>query len=321
MKRLKLFLCIAMGVLAMSGCGNHVPNEKQLKSDFIERKLLNEDISVTTFSIESEEKNEDQYMAIANVVYDNEEVEYTRQYEFIYTKNDEWQLDDINAFNENDWDVIPLACPDITEFKDKCLNRVLETLYDRDFEYDSFEPVEEKTKEDLDNEKTTFVYSVNNKTEIQEISGEIEFELMFNKEDEKWEIENFSYMDSYKEEYDLVRTWRGVGYPYKYEDEEKYKVDFELEVTKCENEDVEAVLKYNKESYYLSGTFKDTGANFVELNLTNEEEKKSVQLYVYFDGSAEAIKIDTLYTPSDTGWDIYYVYTKTLYYNVKMGLK
>lgn len=128
-----------------------------------------------------------------------------------------------------------------------------------------------------------------------------------------------SYADSYNEQYDLIKTWSGKGQPYKEfslaNSDDNY-TDFEFSVTKYEEDSVEGVLTYNNKNYNMSGSVSISPDSFAVLNLQNISDKKSIEMSIHFDGSANA-NIDTDYNPNNI---VYFVYQQTRFDDVKMSL-
>lgn len=303
-----LFSCVLFFMFRTS-----TPDIEQLKKDFVEEILENKEYSITEFKIISEtDGKNDEYKAITEIVYDDTDIEYHRQYEFIYNKYKEWVLVDICAYDKESWQTLPIAVPSASDYTEEC-----EEYLKIENEYDHFSPVESKTTADLDSGKATFVFSVEKDTAIQDISGEIEFYFSFNEESGEWEMSDYAYADSYSVQYDLINTWSGDGYPYLLTESEDNKVNFVFEITKYENEIVEGVLKYDGKSYILSGTLSDTSGEYVVLKLSNENEKKSISLSLQYDGNATA-DIDTQYIPDQI---VYFGYMKSQYKDVEMTLK
>lgn len=320
LKKNKIFLVsiIAICVLLL-GCilffvlRTSTPNIEQLKKDFVEEILDNKDYSISEFKILSEtDGKNDQYKAVAEVVYDNTKIEYHRQYEFSYYKYKEWTLVDIDRHEKNYWKIIPISAPVVSDYEEECKEHISGKC-----EYDKFTPVESKTASDLDSGKATFVFSVEKDTTIQNITGEIEFNYTFNDENGKWELSDYSYADSYSEQYNLINTWSGDGYPYLLTESEDNKVNFVFEITKYENDTVEGVLKYDNKSYALMGKVSGTLSDHINLDLSNTKDKKHIKLSIQFDGNAKA-DIDTNY---DSDQILYFGYDKSQYRDVEMSLK
>lgn len=303
---------VVLGLILFFALRTTTPNVSQLENDFVAEMLNNEEYTITEFNIISEtDGKNDNYKAVVEMVYNDSNIEYHRHYEFVYDKYKEWTLNHIVAYEAENWQVLPKVAPTASDYIDNCEKELSYAT-----KFDTFTAVDEKTIVDLTTGEATLFYSVTKDTTIQDISGEIEFNFTFNEKSEKWEMVDYSYADSYIVEYDLVKTWSGDGYPYLMTANENNKVNFVFEVTKCENDTVEGVLKYGGKSYNLAGTLSDTLEESVVLNLTNEGDKKSISLSVQFDGSATA-DIDTQYIPSQT---IYYGYMMSKYEDVEMVL-
>lgn len=289
------------------------PNIEQMKKDFVGEILDNKDYSITEFNVLSEtDGKNDQYKAVAEIVYDNTKIEYHRQYEFTYYKYKEWTLVDIDRHEKDYWKIIPIASPVVSDYEEECKEHISGKC-----KYDKFIPVESKTTSDLDSGKATFVFSVDKDTKIQNITGEIEFNYTFNDENGKWELSDYSYADSYSEQYNLINTWSGDGYPYLLTESEDNKVNFVFEITKYENDTVEGVLKYDNKSYALMGKVSGTLSDHINLDLSNTKDKKHIKLSIQFDGNAKA-DIDTNY---DSDQILYFGYDKSQYRDVEMSLK
>lgn len=197
---------------------------------------------------------------------------------------------DIDCYAKDSCQIVPIAAPVAKDYEEECKEHIMN-------EYDKFAPVESKTTSDLNSGKATFVFSVAKSTKIQNITGEIEFNYVFNDAIGIWEYNNYSYADSYSEQYNLINTWSGDGYPYLLTESEDYKVTFVFEITKYKNDTVEGVLKYDNKSYDLKGKIYDTSSNSIDLDLLNSKEKKYINLSIQFDGNVQA-DINTNYSPN-----------------------
>ena len=307
-----LILVLLVGFALFFMFRTTTPDIEQLKSDFTSEVFKDDKYSISEFNItsESDGKN-DQYKAIADVTYSDNNVEYHRQYEFVYNKYKEWILDDVNSFSKDSWKIIPIAIPSATDYTEICQSSVPNRI-----QYDTFTPIDSKTTADLNSGKATFVFSVEKNTVIQKISGEIEFHFSFNDKNGKWELSDSSYADSYNEQYDLVKTWSGKGQPYLFTNRDDNFTNFEFKVTKYEEDSVEGVLTYNNKNYNMSGSVSKSPDSFAALNLQNISDKKSIEMRIHFDGSANA-NIDTDYNPNNI---VYFGYQQTRFDDVKMSL-
>lgn len=294
------------------------PNMEQLKSDFISEVLKDEKYSISKFDVinETDGKN-DNYNAIIDVTYDYDNVEYHRQYEFFYKKYKEWVFADSSDYNEDTWEVKPTTAPSASDYTENCKSQLLKTI-----KYDKFEPVDSKTTVDLEAKTATFVYSVESKTDIRKISGEINFYYEFNDEKGEWVYKKFSYADSYNKKYDLIKTWTGSSKPYLSEKDTDEEVTFKFETTKCEGKSgkgegsIQGVLTYNDEKHDLTGTISDTSNNSVTLVLYDKDEKIKFVMYIKSDGSTLA-DVDMNYNPNEL---IYFADQKTKYNDIEMSL-
>lgn len=297
MKKAKLILCLFLGVVFLNSCGkNSVPGEEQLKSDFMNEILNDEEMKISEFSIENEQKEENQYKAIINVVYDNQKVQHEEQYHFIYEKYDEWILNAIDDYEADNWSKKPLSKPSIDEFEDVCLNEVNQPYE----EYDKFEIVDEKTKIDLENGSAIYVFAVESETVLRKVTGEISFNIKFDYEKGTWGLEEYSYEDSYVVEHNLIRSWSGKGShsgEHGYEIEEK---DFSLSVTEYNDDVASAILTYDGKQYYVSGVLnalgRGSGSTYYTFDMCNEGDKIRVDGSISYDGEMNAV-VDTAYVP------------------------
>lgn len=254
---------------------HNTPRVKELKADFIAEILKNEDYSINEFDIITEtNEKKSTYNAIVNVTYDNTDIEYRRQYEFIYSKyGNNWVLNKIKNYKKSDWKKRPLTAPDIADFENQCLQYCLGDMGDG-FQYDIFEPVESKTKENLDSETVIFVFNVKKENKIQTVSGEIEFTVVFDEYSEEWQIENFSYLDTYKIDTKLLNSysWSGSG---ELNTVKKPIEEFNFKIENWENGKAEAKLIFQGKEYILTGDVKypEQAGVSISINLVNEEEK------------------------------------------------
>ena len=298
MKSMKLFLCIILGILVMAGCGrNSVPDESQLKADLIEEKLSDEDLSISTFSVESEQKNDNQYKAIAKVVYDNKEIEYERKYHFMYDKYDEWILNDIEEYEKESWTKKPLTAPTSDVFQNKCISELRDTH--RYSEDTKFEYLDEKTETNLDEGKTTLVFMIEEETILQKESGEIEFYMQFDYEKGIWNIENYDYTSNYVVEHNLLHLWKGKGPHCGTQGSKIVEKEFALNITEYNDEMATGILAYEGKEYVVSGEISPTlGAGDTQyvLDMCNVNEKMRIDGSIDIEGEMY-VTIDTAYVP------------------------
>ena len=306
-----LFLC---SVLFFS-LKKTTPSIKKLKEDFSKEYFEGKEYSFDDFEIVSENKEiKNKYTAVVKTVYSNKNVQYSRQYEFAYNKYKKWTLSEINGFQESSWTKKPITVPDVSDYINVCKQE-----WQGDIEIETFVPLKEKTKADLENGNVTFVFNVGQKTKILNLSGDIEFDFKFDQYSENWEFVNFTETNSYKVNYDITKTWFGKGQPLFFENLKDNYVDFTFQITKCDGKSVEGILTYNGKDYNLKGILSTPNRidQNIFLELINEEAKKKMEVYIYPEGNIKAdINID--YTPDDI---IYFGYMKTKFQNVEMNLK
>lgn len=295
----KLFIAIGLiVVILVSICfgfalKSNAPKIEQIKNDFIGEKL-DAEFSVTDFEIEAETDGEgDYYKAIVKVTYDNELVEFSERYHFIYNKYDEWILEDIEDYEEDSWTKKPLVAPTIEEFKEICISELSD--YGEFIEYDTFEALNNKTEVDLDGGKTKFVFEVKNESILQNVSGEIEFEVLFNNEIEKWRVESFNYADSYIIEHNLKHIWTGKASHNGYYGTEK---EFTLTITEYNDKEGTGILTYDGNSYSVSGkiTMPDEAGDKIRIDLCNVDEKMRVEGSITIEGEMD-VTVYTTYNP------------------------
>lgn len=288
------------------------PDKEQLKKDFVSEVLKDDKYSISEFDITNEtDGDNNQYKALANITYSDDNVEYYRQYEFYYDKYDKWVLVNANQYNKDSWKTRPISAPSASDYTQIAQSTV------SNIQYDKFTPNDSKTTVDLDTGKATFVFSVEKSTKIQNITGEINFDFVFSEKSGKWVLSDYAYADSYSVKYNLIYTWSGDGNPYLLTPSEDNKVNFVFEITKQDGNNVEGTLKYNGKSFNLTGIFNEPASDFTSIEFVNEKEKKKVTLTSQFDGSAKA-DIDTQYIPDQL---FYYGYTKTQYRDVEMSIQ
>ena len=204
---LPIIVLIILVIITVSSIKPKTPDVEQLKNDFISERLDSVDTEITNFEIESETNGKDDfYKAIVNVKYNNNIAEFSRQYHFLYNKYDKWVLEDIENYKEENWTIVPIAAPNIEDFKSECSN----LLYESDMvEYDVFNVLHDKTTYSLEEGTATFIFEVEEKSKVRNISGEVEFEFYFNFDLGCWCLMDFAYSDSFNIVYDFKHTWSG----------------------------------------------------------------------------------------------------------------
>lgn len=168
------------------------PNIEQLKSDFISEVLKDEKYSISKFDVINET---DGKMTIIMLLLMSHMIMIMSN----ITDNMSFSIKiqgmgfaDSSDYNEDTWEVKPTTAPSASDYTENCKSQLLKTI-----KYDKFEPVDSKTTVDLEAKTATFVYSVESKTDIRKISGEINFYYEFNDEKGEWVYKKFSYADSY----------------------------------------------------------------------------------------------------------------------------
>lgn len=286
------------------------PKIEDLKSDFIAEVFGEKEYTLTTFDIVNEtDGTESPYKAIVNVVYDNTKIQYQQQYEVFYNKySDVWLLDKIEKLNKHEWVVKPIKAPDVEDIDFSYF------LYDKQhFGYDVFECVKNKTRENLDIGEAVFVFNVKKEDRMQTVSGEIEFTVVFDNNSERWSITEYSFLDSYKVNINLLNSWSGNG-----ELQSVYKPTehFKLIIEKWENKQISAKLTFKNTTYVLTGYFEQPThpTSSILLDLTNEEEKLQFHLTCDLDGTIKG----TVYTRYEEG--LIYRYNNNYEYKVELTI-
>lgn len=274
---------------------NSTPSKEQLQEDLIHQKLDDENLSISDFTIYSENKSDNKYTAVASVTYEKENVEYNEKYLLSYSKYDEWQFCDVEDYDKNLWTKKPTAAPDIKDYQGNCKMKLYN---DGEFsDYDVFEPNISKTKEDLDSGTVIFVFDVEKNSKVETISGEIEFLFSFDSKYGKWEIDSYSYCDSYTISYNLLNSWSGTGHDM---DNENKPVEekFALKITSYENKETKAILTIDNQEVIMTGTIilPESAGDQFDIDLVNTDKKLHVDAVMTIDGEIYAT-IDTAYNP------------------------
>lgn len=307
-------LITVMLILCCTGCGKKTPKIEQLKNDFISEELDNEEYTLNSLKIENESVGEDGfYKAIASVIYNNGDVEFSERYHFTYNKYDDWILDEIEDYEDETWSKKPLSSPTAEEFKSSCISKLDD--YAQFAEYDKFESVTNKTKVNLDEGQVEFVFAVEHKSIVQEVSGEIEFSVKFDYEYGKWYVDSYSYADSYSLEHNIPKVWNGKGSHLGEHWPEVVEKDFSFELSSYEIGQGEVwrdggqmsgkvdgkgsgVLTYDGIQYLVEGSFfaaEKVGDSYY-IDMCNVEEKIRVDGYFYANGKMD-VTVDTAYKP------------------------
>lgn len=304
-KRINKLVIITVGLIALIlaiicisfALKPKTPKAEQLKSDFVAEELDVEKYSITDFEIETEtDGKEDFYKAIVSITYNNEKVEYLERYHFTYSKYDEWVLEDIEDYEEDSWIKKPLVAPTIEEFEKNCISK----LYDdgQFTEYDKLEALKDKTEVDLEDGKTTFIFAVENSTAIQKVSGEIEFNVVFDDERGRWSVENYNYKENYNVDHNLIYNWSGKGKHCGYHGTTIVEKDFTLNVTDFDDGKAFGILTYEGKQYSVSGKIDvpDGPGYHYSIDMFNVSEKMRIEGFMNMDGEMY-VTVDTAYNP------------------------
>lgn len=279
----------------------NTPTIEQLKSDFVDEVLRDEGFEITTFDIisDSDEKNE-QYNATVNIVYDNTKTEHRRKYEFVYKKYDEWVLLEIEPYEEENWNKLPVSSPTISEYKELCKNSL------SDIGYAVFEPIEEKTIVDLDNAETTVYFNVESQNTLGKISGNIIFLLKYNFEEEKWKIDNVSPSEDYSIQTNFLNIWSGSAQPLVKKDfwGNQYATEsFVFEIIKHEGTQAEGILTFNNEKHKLTGTI-EPSSKFGISSSINLDDNGDFGISGHIKNNGEmSVRIDTKNKADKISWE------------------
>lgn len=312
-KSVLVSLILVSMIFCLTGCGNKTPQIEQLKNDFISEEL-GEKYTLTNLEIENASDGEDDFFkAIVKVTYDDGEVEYSERYHFTYNKYDEWILDEIEDYEDETWTKRPLVAPVIEAFEKNCISKLDD--YHQFTEYDTFEPVPNKTKENIDEGQVEFVFAVDYTSMVQKVSGEIEFLVKFDYERGKWYVDSYSYADSYALAHDIPTVWKGKGSHLGEHYPEVIEEDFSFELTSFEIGQGEVwqdgyqmsgkvdgkgtgILTYKGVQYIVDGNFfaaENVGDSYY-IDMCNVDEKIRIDGYFDADGKMD-VTVDTAYKP------------------------
>ncbi len=315
-KNKKMFIGIGIIIVVLACIGilfllkPSTPKVEQMEQDFIVENLETDEYSVTDFVVESEtDGKDDLYEAIVGVTYNDGQVEYAEKYRIVYKKYDEWIFDSIEDYEEKNWSKKPLIAPTAEEFEKRCISALEEN--DEFTDYATFKIVDDKTEVNLDEGKTVFVFKVENKTDIENVSGEIAFEILFDYESGEWTVDNYTYADSFHTEYDLKHTWSGKaahgGYHATSAPDEE---DFSFSITEYNDETASGTLTYGDSKYSVSGeiVMPESPGSYISFDLCNVDKKIRIEGSIEIDGEM-SVEVDTAYKP-----DAMFYYPKDRYY-------
>lgn len=309
---LSIVLLIILTVTIIFLLKPKTPAIEQLKNDFISEKLDLKDFQITNFEIESETDGKDDfYKAIVKVTYNNDKVEYKRQYHFLYNKYDKWILEDIENYEKDDWTIAPISAPDIDDFKNECSYMLYES---ERIEYDKFIPLNNKTTYSLDDGKATFIFEVEKKSTVVNVSGEVEFNLSFNYEYGSWELDGFRCADSFNVAYEIKHIWKGKGTQSGVQELAPITKDLSLEITDYQNDTVSGTFVIDGNQCVFSGEADELYGNgdmILMFNFTNLDQKIKGDVRVYLNGEM-SVNVRTNYEPDALFYNTRDVYTATL---------
>lgn len=256
---------------------HRTPNEQQLKEDLIQQKLNYDDLSISDFTVYSEEEIDNKYTAIVSVTYEKDFVEYDEKYALTYSKYDDWVFYDVEAYDKNLWTKKPTALPNVDEYTNLCLSKIER---DEHYEYDSFVYNESKSSSDLESGKATYAFDVKKETAIKKMLGEIDFSIEFDFERGNWNIENYKFSDSYELQYDFLRSWSGTlkcESPASLYDTADRQSQFTITEFDEDNKTIKARFVFGNKTYDMSGTMSLPDAyntnNVYGFEMTGSNEK------------------------------------------------
>lgn len=294
---------------------HRTPNEQQLQADLIQQKLKYDDLSISDFTVYSEEEIDNKYTAIVSVTYEKAFVEYDEKYTLTYSKYDDWVFYDVEAYDKNLWTKKPTALPNVDEYTKSYLEELKNTNDGN--EYDSFLFNESKSSSDLEAGKVTYVFDVKKETAIKSMSGEKDFSIEFDFDKGEWNLQEVSNSDSYEIEYNFLRSWIGtleceIQHSWYDTDDRKSK----LSITEFESveKDIYGTIKgqfvFGNKTYDMSGSISLSDAYSVSdsymITMTSSTEKVCrLEGTLHSDGSL-SIKINRDYTGRDDSSFYYY---------------
>ena len=309
---LAIVILIILAVTIMFLLKPKTPAIEQLKNDFIVEKLDSKDFQITNFEVESETDGKDDfYKAIVNVTYNNDKIEYKRQYHFLYNKYDEWILEDIENYEKDDWTVVPISAPNIKDFENECQYMLYESEL---IEYDKFNSQNAKTTYSLDEGTATFIFEVEKKTSVVNVSGEVEFDIVFDYEYGCWELDGFRYADSFNVAYEMQHIWKGKGTQNSTQGLTSITKDLSLEITDYHNGILSGTLVIDGNQCVFSGEANElygNGDRILMFDFVNTDKKIKVEGQVDLNGEM-FVKVRTNYEPAALFYSIKDIYTADL---------
>lgn len=304
-------------LIAIFSSMNSTPKKQQLQNDLIQEEL-DDNVKIDDFSIISDEKYDNKYSAIVDVTYSKDDVKYNEKYTMSYSKYKDWQFYSSDDYDKEIWTKTPTAQPNIEKYTKICIES-LESKH-HFYDYDSFTFNQGKSKIDIENGEVIYAFDVSKNTTIENRVGSILFDIKFNYETGKWNIENVTYDDSYKITYNFVRTWTGTLkclVDSSWTDTTDKNVSFSI--TSFEKNKVDGIIKgefiFDNKTYEMSGTITLPESNTslysgdtysIEMTGKNENVCK-LDGKLNTDGSMN-IKINRNYTGDGSGYYTYYKY-------------
>ena len=292
-----LIVLVLIAVCVVLTTRTTTPKIETLKQDLISEELDVDESAITDIKIETQtDGKEDIYKAIVEITYNDEEVEYVERYNLTYSKYNDWIFESVEDYEKDSWTKKPIKAPVITDFEKKCISKLYD---DGEFtEYDKFEPVSDKTEVNLEDGKATFVFAVQDSSVLQSVTGEIKFDVHFNYEQGSWQLADYSYMDSYHTEHNLLQYWLGKGSHMGAHAGEVVEKNFALKVNNFSDGNATGVLTYEGKQYSVSGTItipEEVGKHY-QIDLFNISEKMRIEGFFTIDGEMY-VTVDTAYKP------------------------
>lgn len=296
---------------------NRTPSKQQLQDDLIQHELDDDNLTISDFSVYSEEKIDNKYTAIVSVTYEKDFVEYDEKYFLTYSKYDNWMFYDVDNYDKNLWSKKPTAPPNVDEYTELCLDKL--ENYGHCYEYDSFVFNESKSISDLESGEAIYAFDVKRDAVIESRSGEIDFSINFDFDRGIWKIEEITYSDSYEATYDFLHSWSGTlkcnyqsGW-YDYDTDDK-NTKFSITEFKKESDEIATVkgeLVFGNKTYDMSGTIFNLTEYVVRdyygIIMTGSDEKVCrLEGTLNSDGSLSIDRLNRDYTGNDDSGVYFY---------------
>lgn len=266
-----LVLMVILVVIVLSS--NKGPSNEQLQSDIIQQEIEGI-IKTDEFKIIDDNKDKDTYWALVDVTYTKDDVQYNEKYRVAYLKYEDWQLTNIDEYNEELWTKKPITQPDVEKFSKLCEEWIVED--DPYGKYESFIYNEKQSNYDLEKGIAKYAFDVERHNAIEKESGEIDFIINFDNEKGKWEIEDVSYADSHKISYNIIHSWSGNVTYKNYNSLNETKEEVKLTIIEFnEDEDyykIKGEFTLGNKNYNMTGRFSSRNYDYYSFSLKKTDE-------------------------------------------------